>query len=444
VTPRAAARAIFDAALAAARVAPLVQRVLHGEAGGLAVDGWRWERRPGARLVVLGLGKAAATMAQAVEAVVGNGLDEGLVVVKDGYGVPTRRVQVLEAGHPVPDARGQAAALRLLELARRARADDLVLVLISGGGSALTPAPAPPVSLEDKQTVTRLLLEAGATIHELNAVRKHLSLFKGGQLARAAAPAEVLALVLSDVIGDPLDVIASGPTAPDPSTFDDALGVLERRGLRERVPATVLERLSAGRRGEVPETPKPGDPLFARVRHVVVGNNALVVEAAAAQARALGWEPVVVTRALAGEARVVARELVERARRLRAPACLIAGGETTVTVRGPGRGGRCQEFALAAALALRPDEELVVLAAGTDGTDGPTDAAGAVVDASTAARARAAGLDPARALADHDSHRVLAAAGDLVITGPTGTNLLDLYLILGPRCPRGERGGPTS
>lgn len=444
MTPRAAARAIFDEALAAARVPPLVQRVLRQERGGLAVEGWRWERRPGARVVVLGLGKAAATMGRAVEEVLGDGLDEGLVVVKDGYAVPTRRLQVLEAGHPVPDARGQAAALRLLELARQAGPGDLVVVLISGGGSALTPAPAPPVSLEDKQTVTRQLLEAGATIHELNAVRKHLSLFKGGQLARAAAPAEVLALVLSDVIGDPLDVIASGPTAPDPTTFDEALGVLQRHGLRERAPAAVVARLAAGRRGEIPETPKPGDPLFQRVHHVVVGNNALVVEAAAARARALGWEPVVVSRALTGEARVVARELVERARRLRPPACLIAGGETTVTVRGSGRGGRCQEFALAAALALRPGEELVVLAAGTDGTDGPTDAAGAVVDASTVVRARAAGLDPAQALADNDSHRVLAATGDVVVTGPTGTNLLDLYLVLGPCCPRGERGGPTS
>ncbi len=371
-------------------------------------------------------------MAAAVEEVLGDRITAGLVVVKDGYTAPTRKVELVEAGHPVPDTRGLQAAGRLLALARQAGPDDLVLVLVSGGGSALTPAPAPPVTLAEKQALTRLLLAAGATIDELNAVRKHLSLLKGGQLARAASPARVVTLVLSDVIGDRLDVVASGPTAPDPTTFRDALAVLDARVGRQRVPASVRARLEAGARGEVGETPKPGDPLFARVEHVVVGNNELIVQAAAEAAARLGYTAHVLTRSLAGEAREAARRLVTQARRLAPPACLIAAGETTVTVRGAGRGGRCQELALAAALELRPDEPLVVLAAGTDGTDGPTDAAGGLVDAGTADRGRAAGRDPAAALADNDAHTFLAAAGGLVVTGPTNTNLLDLYLVVRP------------
>jgi hydroxypyruvate reductase len=300
------------------------------------------------------------------------------------------------------------------------------------------PAPAPPITLEEKQEVTRLLLGAGATIGELNAVRKHLSLLKGGQLARAAAPAPVLTLLLSDVIGDPLDVIASGPTAPDPTTFGEALDVLTRRGVVEGVASSVRRRLLAGARGEIPETPKPGDPLFAGVTHVVVGNNRLVVAAAASTAESLGYRSRIATAALEGEARETALELVAQARPWPPPACLIAGGETTVTVRGPGRGGRCQEFALAAALAFRPDDELTVLAAGTDGTDGPTDAAGAVVDAQTIENGRALGLDPRRALADNDANTFLRASGDLIVTGPTHTNLLDLYIVLSPARAMGE------
>jgi hydroxypyruvate reductase len=285
------------------------------------------------------------------------------------------------------------------------------------------------VTLAQKQEVTRLLLAAGATIGELNAVRKHLSRLKGGQLARAAAPATVLTLLLSDVIGDPLDVIASGPTAPDPSTFRDALDVLARRAVLDRVPATVRERLEAGARGEVPETPKPSDPMFAGVSHVVVGNNRLVVDAAARTATALGYPARTASAAVQGETRAAARDLIAQGRSLPRPGCLVAGGETTVTVRGRGRGGRCQEFALAAALALDADDDLVVLAGGTDGTDGPTDAAGALVDRGTVGRARRAGLDPAAALADNDAYTLLSAAGDLLVSGPTNTNLLDLYII---------------
>jgi hydroxypyruvate reductase len=430
VTPREAALAIWRSALGAAAVDPLIRSALRLNGDSLACGSLTVDLARVQRLIVLGCGKAGAAMTRAVEAILGDRIAEGFVVVKDGHTLPTRTVELAEAGHPVPDRRGEAAARRILSLAESAGPGDLVLLLVSGGGSALMPAPAPPVTLEEKQDVTRRLLGAGATIGELNAVRKHLSLLKGGQLARAAAPARVVTLLLSDVIGDPLDVIASGPTAPDPTTFADALDVLTRRGVLEAVAPSVRQRLRSGARGELHDTPKPGDPLFSDVTHVVVGNNRLVVDTAARTAERLGYRPRVATASLEGEARRVAVELVEQARSLRSPACLIAGGETTVTVRGSGRGGRCQELALAAALELGDDEERVVLAAGTDGTDGPTDAAGAVVDAGTVARGRAAGLDPHRALSDNDANTFLGGCGDLIVTGPTNTNLLDLYIVV--------------
>jgi len=296
VSAREHARAIWRAALAAGAAAPLVRAHLHVDPGH-------------ARVVVLGCGKASGAMARAAEDVLGDRITEGFVVVKDGYTAPLRRIRLAEAGHPVPDARGLAASARLLELAASAREDDLVLFLVSGGGSALAAAPAPPVMLEEKQHVTRLLLAAGATIAELNAVRKHLSRFKGGLLARAAWPATVVTLALSDVIGDPLDVIASGPTAPDPTTFATALEVLERHGVRDRVPASVRERLDAGIRGEIEETPKPGDRVFSRVTNLVIGNNTLITDAAVATAQQLGFRACFLSREIQGDPRGVARDL---------------------------------------------------------------------------------------------------------------------------------------
>ena len=423
---RAAARAIFDSALSAGDVRPLVHRA----ARDLPDPG------PG-RLIVVGAGKASGAMAAALEEALGDRVSEGLVAVKDGYLAPTRRIRLVEAGHPVPDERGAAVAREIHARVGSAGPDDLVLVLISGGGSALIPAPVPPITVADKRVLTQLLLSAGATIGQLNAVRKHCSLLKGGQLARAAAPAQVHALLLSDVIGDPLDVIASGPTAPDESTFPQAMGTLARFDIRDRVPDGILDRLRSGVRGELPETPKPGDPIFERVRNVVIGNNELVVSAAMTRARDLGYAPHLVTRSIEGEAREAARRFVGLAREVGSgrgpvnpPACLIAAGETTVTVSGQGKGGRCQEFALAAGIEMEALPGTVVLAAGTDGTDGPTGAAGAVADGETARRIRAHGQDPRARLDDNDSYAVFAELDDLVVTGPTNTNLLDLYVAL--------------
>lgn len=430
MNPRDALLDVWRAALAAGDPAPLMRASLGLADGTLTAGPFRLPLGDIRRVLVLGCGKAGGAMAQAAESILGDRITEGFVVVKDGYVKPTTTIRLAEARHPVPDARGQAAVHQLLTTAEGAGADDLVVLLVSGGGSALTPAPAPPITLEEKQTVTRLLLAAGATIGEINAVRKHLSRFKGGQLARAAAPARVITLALSDVIDDPLDVIASGPTAPDPTTFADAVAVLQRRGVFDTTPASVRARLAAGTRGEIPETPKPADPLFDRVANVIIGNNALITGAAVERATALGLRVEFLTRALEGEARDVARQLVARARGMAPGTCLIAGGETTVTVRGGGSGGRCQEFALAAAIEMAGARDLVALAAGTDGTDGPTDAAGGVVDGNTVSRGVAKGLDARRVLADNDAGRFLAATGDLVVTGPTNTNLLDLYLVV--------------
>jgi len=424
VTLREAGLQILQAAIKAGDVGPLVRRALE------SMDLSRHRR-----ILVVGAGKASGAMAHALEGVLGDRISDGLVVVKDGYTAPTQKIKLAEAGHPIPDERGLRAANEILALARSAQADDLLIVLISGGGSALTPCPAPPITLEEKQALTRLLLAAGATINELNAVRKHCSLIKGGRLAQAASPAPVLALIVSDVIGDPLDVIASGLTAPDQTTYADALAILDRFGLRAKAPGAVVEHLERGARGEIPENPKADDPVFRHVQNRVIGGNSLVVEAAVREAEALGLRVSFVTRALRGEAREVAKEFCGLAAAVTPPACLIAGGETTVTVKGKGVGGRCQEFALAAALGIQGMEDVLVLAAGTDGTDGPTDAAGALADGNTITKATRRNLDAHASLEANDSYRFFSDLGDLITTGPTNTALLDLYLLLAGPLP---------
>ncbi len=394
------------------------------------------------RLVAVAFGKAACAMTRGLldNLPEPGRIQRGIVVTKYGHasGEPLPdRIPVFEAAHPVPDERGAAATVRAVELLKTAGKGDLVVCLISGGGSALLAAPSEGITLEEKREVTRLLLEAGADIVELNTVRKHVSRVKGGRLAEAAAPAGVISLILSDVIGDRLDSIASGPTAPDETTYGDALGVLERYDLSGRTPGSVRRMLERGARGEIPETPKPGSPVFGGVENVLVGSNRLATEAARAKALEMGYEAVVLTSELRGEARDAARWLANKAREARSQRgtggrglCLIAGGETTVTVTGTGKGGRNTELALAFALEIEGLERISLLSAGTDGTDGPTDAAGALVDGSTASRARRAGIDPGAFLGNNDSYTFFRKAGGLLVTGPTGTNVMDVQVLL--------------
>ena len=430
-------REIFAAALAAVAPDAAVTRhvrLTHDgtrlEAGGRAWDLTR------ARVRVVGAGKGAAPMALALEKLLGPHIVEGFVVVKYGHELPLGHITVAQAAHPVPDAAGVAAAARILDIARRCAPGDLLVCLLTGGASALTAAPAPGLTLADLQGTTNLLLQCGATIDEINAVRKHLSSIGGGQLAEAANGADVLGIIVSDVVGDALDVIASGPTSPDPTTFFQCLEILERFRILDQVPGPARARLEAGAAGSVPETPKPGDPLFEHVRNVLAATNRQALEAAAARAEALGMEARILTDSLTGEARDVAAALVAEARRVAAalepgarPVCLLAGGETTVTLTGDGLGGRNQEMALAAALELEGVAGISAIFAGTDGTDGPTDAAGGFADAGSVGRM--GGREAARAfLRKNASNRALVLAGDILITGPTRTNVMDLALLV--------------
>ena len=386
------------------------------------------------RVVVVGAGKASAALAGVLEgghAEAGLAL-EGEVAIPDGYpdlppSMPTpQRIRVVRAGHPVPTAASARAAGRALEAARSAGPEDLVVALISGGGSALWALPPPGVRLEDVRATTRSLLASGASIEDVNAVRKHLSQIAGGRLAQAAAPARLVALVLSDVVGDDLATVASGPTVPDPTTFTDALEVVT--GLA--VPASVRRHLERGAAGEVPETTGPDDPSLATSRTTLIGSNVAALEAAAREARRRGYA-VEVERGVQGEAREVGARMARRALEAAPGTALVWGGETTVTVAGSGRGGRNQEVALAAALVLEDAGiEGVVLSAGTDGVDGPTGAAGGWATPATAGSVRAAGLDPDARLANNDAYAALEAAGTLLVTGPTHTNVADIGVAL--------------
>jgi len=424
---------IFHAALKAAAPAEAVLRHVECRGEILIAGRRRYRLKAFQNIYVVGAGKASAAMAQAVERLLSSRITGGLINVKYRHTARLRRIELNECGHPVPDLAGERGAQRIAQIAGAAGPDDLVICLISGGASALLPLAAPPVTLAEKQTTTRLLLGCGATIHELNCVRKHISLLKGGQLARLAYPATVLTLVLSDVIGDDLDAIGSGPTAPDRSTFAEARAILNKYRLLRKVPANVRDRL----RSNAAETPKPGDAVFAKVQNLIVGSNRLAVDAAEREARALGFRTLLLATSLEGEARevarvhaAIAREIRETGHPLKPPACVISGGETTVTLRGKGLGGRNQEFALAAAQAIDGLRDVVILSGGTDGTDGPTDAAGAIADGTTLARARAQGLDAAAFLANNDSYHFFEPLGDLIRTGPTGTNVADIQLIL--------------
>ncbi len=380
------------------------------------------------------VGKAAAPMAVAASEVLGPTLVSGVVIVPD-YSIPDLppNLQMFRGGHPIPSEEGFRGARAVRELAAGLGDDDVLLCLVSGGASALMTCPWETVNLEDLQAITDALLQAGAPIDELNCVRKHLDRLKGGRLASCAHPTTVYALILSDVVGDALDVIASGPVSPDPTRFADAVQILEKRRLWAGAPASVRAHLQEGVSGQVPETPKPGDSCFAGVTTRILGNNRLALEGAAQAASEFGYRVVLRDAPLVGEAREVGRELAvwaAGARTVGERICLIAGGETTVTVRGSGRGGRNQEIVLAAAIEIAGRVPMVIASLATDGVDGPTDAAGAIADPSTLGRAAAEGCSAADALRANDSYRFFAALDDLILTGPTGTNTMDVQVAL--------------
>jgi len=410
---------IFRAALAASDPYGAVLRHLKFDGRTLIAGSRRYRMADFDRIEVIGAGKASAAMARAVETVLGRLIKGGVVNVPDGTASRTRRIELNPAGHPIPDERGEQGAQRILKIAREAGPRDLLICVISGGASALMPAPSPLLTLAAKQEITRKLLNAGATIHELNTVRKHLSLIKGGQLAAAAAPASVLSLILSDVIGDDLDVIGSGPTVGDSSTAAQAEAVLRKFGVS--VPMGVLL--------ETPKVTQAQNLVF----NLIVGSNRLAMDAAAAKAKELGYRTLVLSSSVDGETREIARmhaaiakEILTAGRPVRRPACLLSGGETTVTVHGKGLGGRNQEFVLAAAIALEGFGPVTIFSAGTDGLDGPTDAAGAIADERTTLVCAREFLD------NNDSYHFFEKLDALVKTGPTGTNVMDVRILLVP------------
>jgi glycerate 2-kinase len=390
------------------------------------------------RLICVAFGKAACPMAKAVEDVCGDLLDASAVNTKYGHcsGYSLRNGKVFEGGHPLPDENGVRGTGEIVRMLGDADEHTFAVCLLSGGGSALLVSPCEGITLQDKQMTTDLLLRAGADIYELNAVRKHLSRVKGGRLAAIAYPSRFLSLILSDVIGDRLDVIASGPTSPDPTTYHDAMGVIEKYGLQKSIPLRVSSVLEQGRKGILPETPKEGDRIFENGENVIIGGNRIALEAAKIQAEKAGFQTVLLSSEITGEAREVGIWLAQKAGEIKKsgrsqqPVCLLSGGETTVRVKGKGTGGRNMELALAFAQAIENTTGITLLSAGTDGTDGPTDAAGAIVDGHTLKRAKALGIDSQKYLEENDSYPFLKETGDLLITGPTGTNVMDLQIVI--------------
>jgi glycerate 2-kinase len=434
---RAHAQDIFAAGLEAADPFDAIKQNVRLDNDDLQVAEQRYRLSNIQKFLVAGCGKAAARMGRAIEDLLGDRISGGIVIVKYGHGLPLDKIRVIEAGHPIPDKAGLDGASQIMDYVRTAGASDMVIFLISGGGSALFPCPADGLTLAEKQQTTQNLLNSGATIQEVNAVRKHISKSKGGRFAKLVAPAQLVSLILSDVVGDPLEAIASGPTVADSTTYSDCLEIIRRYNLSERIPHAVSQLLQRGAKGEIDETPKPGDSVFEKVQNIIVANNRLALEAARRQAEAFGYHTTILSSRVEGESRTVAmfhavliKKIAQSNEPLRRPACLISGGETTVTIRGDGLGGRNQEFALAAAIEINGIDGVVVLSAGTDGTDGPTDAAGAIVDSAKIQRGQSNGLDAAEFLARNDSYHFLQATGVLFITGPTFTNVMDLQVML--------------
>lgn len=389
------------------------------------------------RVFVFGAGKASVPMAAACEEILQKRISKGIIVTKYGHSGPLKYTTTVEAGHPVPDKAGLHATQDILTLLKGSQADDLVIFLTSGGCSALLPLPVPPITLSEKKKLTNLLLKSGAPIHEINAVRKHISMTKGGNLAKLAYPSTVINLILSDVVGDDLDVIGSGPFVPDSSTFQEAWDVLEKHNLKSRLPERIIKHLQAGLERKVQETPKPGQPYFRKVKNLIIGSNLVALKAAKIKARDMGFKTLILSSQMQGEARelakiyaAIAKEIVKSGHPFSPPVCLLAGGEPTVTVKGNGLGGRNTELALALAIEIQGLDRTTFLSGGTDGTDGPTDAAGAIVSGSTYRKALKKGLKPENYLAHNDSYTFFKETGGLLITGPTRTNVMDIHIML--------------
>jgi len=389
------------------------------------------------RIFLVGTGKASSSMAQAIEEIFGGRITKGLITTKYGHALPLRFTEIIEAGHPLPDPKGLEGARKIKDLLTNTGPKDLVLFLISGGGSALLPLPADKITLEEKQELTQFLLDCGADIKEINTIRKHISQMKGGWLARWAFPSTVITFILSDVVGDPLDVIASGPTVPDTSTFQESWEILKRYGLINEIASSIRNHLQAGREGKIKETPKAGESVFEKVHNMIIGSNIVALRAAEKEFSLAGFNTIILSSSIVGETReaarfhgAIAREVVSTGKPIDRPACILSGGETTVTIRGSGLGGRNQEFALSGAFEISGLEKTVLLSGGTDGTDGPTDAAGAMADHTTITRARQMGLDSVKFLENNDSYHFFEKLGDLLITGPTRTNVMDVRILL--------------
>jgi len=441
-TVRSDAKEIFAGCLTAVDPYKAVKRFVHVQGDRLIVG---MEGGPETeldlaefdRISLVGAGKATAPMAAAIEELFGERIQKGLINVKYGFTRELAFTEITEAGHPVPDENGVKGTGKILDFLQSTGEKDLIFSLISGGGSALLPFAVGNITLSDKQEITRELLACGASIDEINAVRKHISSSKGGQMARAAFPATIINLMLSDVVGDKMDVIASGPFVPDSATFKDVWGIFNKYNLKD-IPPAIHEHMKAGLNGQISETPKVNDKIFNRVFNFIVGSNILALESASATAKKLGYETLILSSMVEGETREVARvhtamakEIVKTGRPIPAPACIISGGETTVTIRGDGLGGRNQEFCLAACMDLvELPPRVVILSGGTDGNDGPTDAAGALVDPFTVTRGKDAVMEAAEFLNRNDAYHFFEKTEDLLMTGPTNTNVMDVRLVL--------------
>jgi len=428
---------IFKAAVEEVDPYQAVKRYLHREDSRLYVGDRLYDLDNFERVLVVGGGKATAPMAKGVEEILRDKIKAGIINVKYKHTEELKVIKINEAGHPIPDEGGMQGCLSILKLLSQTTDKDLVICLISGGGSALLPIPCEGITLEEKKKTTELLLGCGATIQEINAVRKHISRIKGGGLARAAFPSELITLILSDVVGDDLDAIASGPTVPDNSAFSDVKEIFQKYDLLDKLPKSVVRHIQLGIEGKVPETPKRGDSIFQKTFNLIIGSNVLAIRGAEKKAKELGFNTLFLSSFIEGETRevakvhtAIAKEIISTGNPIPSPACVISGGETTVTVKGDGLGGRNLEFALASGMEIDGLDGVVILSAGTDGTDGPTDAAGGIVDGTTVKRARELGLDPLRYLERNDSYHFFSQLDDLVITGPTKTNVMDIRLVL--------------